>query len=190
MNKISLLFICILFGCKHGIKEEINDEGDTCFINYELGDKEGSSHCFYFNRVKKSESWYEDNKLISIKNYDVNGLLSSYAKYKNGKIMLTESYHNGNNLNINEKRVWDYKMNTINETGYSSNSRKSHTGTYSIDPYEQIGIWYYYWKNGLRRMIITFEPRDSNGIKRETYRCWTSQGEEIPDCVFLDPRLK
>ncbi|MGY8987341.1 MAG: hypothetical protein ACKVG7_02170 [Flavobacteriales bacterium] len=190
MNKTLLLIICILFGCKHGIKEEINAEGDTCFTNYEWGDKEGSSHCFYFNRVKKSESWYYDNKLTSIKNYDANGLLSSYAKYKNGKIMLTESYWNGNNLNLLEKRVWDYKKNTINEIRYFSNFRKSLTGTWSIDPYEDIGIWNYYWESGLRRMTITNKPRDSNGVKRSIYRCWTSQGEEIPDCVFLDPRLK
>jgi len=191
MKKLLLLLIvCTLFGCKNGIKEEINSEGDTCFINYKWGNKEGNSNCFYFNGVKKSESWYEDGKLNSIRNYDNEGLMTSYAKYKNEKIILYETYHNGDNLNINQKSVWDYENNTINQTGYYPTFRLEHVGTWGIDPYEPIGIWNYYWKSGLKRMEVLHEPRNSAGIKKEIYRCWTSQGQEIPNCTFLDSRLK
>jgi len=81
------------------------------------------------------------------------------------------------------------RNNTKKETAYYSNYTIEHTGTSTIDPFDPIGDWHYYWPNGLKRMVITNEPRTPNG-KKITYKCWTSKGDEIPDCEFLDSRLK
>jgi len=185
-NLLFVIIICNLFACKNGIKEEINVDGDTCFVEYNWGKKEGASNCFYFNQVKKSESWYENNQLTYVRNYDKNGLLYSYTKYKDENPLLYESYYNGNNLNISEKKTWDYNRNKIDKKSFYANGTLEHTGFYSINPLKAIGTWIYYWVNGRTRMIIEHRADGTSDI----VKCWTSQGQEIPNCEFLDSRLK
>ena len=194
-NLLFVIVICNLFACKNGIKEEINVDGDTCFVEYNWGKKEGASNCFYFNQVKKSESWYENNQLTYVRNYDKNGLLYSYTKYKDEKPLLYESYYNGDNLNISEKKTWDYNRNKIDKKSFYANGTLEHTGFYSINPLQAIGTWIYYWDNGYNgfhntRMIIEHGDGSIGNGLGEIVQCWTSQGQEIPNCEFLDSRLR